>query len=199
MNDTELDRLLETWEAPTPRPSLRHGLRARFPRAERLGFVRPLRWALAILVASVALVIGMAQAQSSYSQWDFGDLPVVSLLHRMFENFMEGREARRVEQVVAKIRQSDPKVYVDGQLVAPLEFGPAKSMDVEVPGEGLYSIVLYRFTRVRNAAGRPTGWVEAGRIHDSVIEFQAGGKMVRIECDRPIVGEDRPVFAMRRR
>jgi hypothetical protein len=31
-----------------------------------------------------------------------------------------------------------------------------------------------------------------------VIEFQAGGKQVRIECNQAIVDSDRPVFTMRR-
>jgi hypothetical protein len=198
MNDTELDRLLETWEAPAPRPALREGLRARFPRPERLAFARPLRWALATLLLSVALAIGVAQAQSSYSRLDFWDLPIVRFLNHMYESFVEEREARRVEGVIAKIKQSEPKVYVDGRLVALLEYGPAQSMDVQVPGEGLYSISLYRFTGLRNAVGRPTGWVEAGHIHDGVIEFQAGGKSVRIECNQPIVDQDGPVFAMHR-
>jgi hypothetical protein len=52
--------------------------------------------------------------------------------------------------------------------------------------------------RSHRADGEPTGWVEAGRIHGNVIEFQAGSKQVRIECDRPIVDSDRPVFVMRR-
>jgi hypothetical protein len=37
MNDQELDRLLDLWEPPPPRPSLRDGLRAQFPRTDRLG------------------------------------------------------------------------------------------------------------------------------------------------------------------
>ena len=64
-------------------------------------------------------------------------------------------------------------------------------MAVQVPGEGVYWITFFR--------RRLTGWVEAGRIHGSVIEFQADGKQVRIECSRPIVDSDRPVFVMRRR
>jgi hypothetical protein len=36
-------------------------------------------------------------------------------------------------------------------------------------------------------------------MHGNVIEFQARGKQVHIECNQPIVDGDRPVFAMRRR
>lgn len=106
---------------------------------------------------------------------------------------------RRVESIVAKIKQSDPKVYVDGSLMAPLEYGPAKTMNVLVPEEGLYSISLYRYTGLRTAGGRPTGWVEAGHIHGNEIEFRAGSKQVRIECNETIVDADRPVFARRLR
>jgi hypothetical protein len=113
------------------------------------------------------------------------------------ENLLEGLEAWQATSIVAQIRQSEPKVYVDGQLVAPLKYGPAASIDVQVPGDGVYSIIPYPIRRHR-ASGEPTGWVEAGHLHGSVIEFQAGGKPVRIECNKPIVDTDRPVFAMHR-
>ena len=65
MNDTELDRLLDTWEAPAPLPSLREGVRGRFPRAEPRRF-RPLGWMLAIVVASAALAIGTGQSRTAH-------------------------------------------------------------------------------------------------------------------------------------
>jgi hypothetical protein len=185
MNDTELDRLLYAWEAPVPPPSLREGLRARFPRPEQRRFARPLRWVLVIAVASATLAIGMEQ--SGENPWDFR---LVRVLNRLYEGAVEGFEAWRATSIVAQIRHSEPKVYVDGQLVAPLEYGPAARMDVQVPGEGVYSIISY--------PGGLTGWVEAGHIHGSVIEFRAGSKQVRIDCNKPIVDSDRPVFAMRR-
>jgi len=58
-----------------------------------------------------------------------------------------------------------------------------------VPGEGVYSII---------SIPGLTGWVEAGHIHGNVIEFQAGGKQVRIECNRLLVDSDPPVFTKRR-
>jgi hypothetical protein len=70
-------------------------------------------------------------------------------------------------------------------------------MNVLVPGEGLYSITSFPVAE-RRADGHATGWVEAGHIHGNVIEFRTGGKQVRIECNKPIVDSDRPVFAMRR-
>ena len=199
MNDTELDQLLDTWHAPAAPRSLRDGLRARFPPAERPGFVRPLRWALAIAFASIALaVVTLAIGQAAQSVDSYGDLPVVRFVYRLYENFLQGREARRAERIVAKIRESEPKVYVDGRVISPLQFAPATTMDVLVPEEGVYSISLYRYMGLRTADGRPTGWVEAGHVHANMIEFQAGNKQVRIVCNQPIVDSDRPVFAMRR-
>src|SRR5579871_2043431 len=139
--------------------------------------------------------LGCRHAQSSDNQWDFSPF---QLWNRLYEHFLAMREPGRGVAIVARIRQSDPKVYVGGLLVAPLEYGPAGRMDVQVPGEGVYSIVLYRSMALQTADGRPTGWVQAGRVHGSVIEFQAGGKQVRIECNQPVVDRDRPVFAMRR-
>ena len=199
MNDNELDRLLNSWDVPPTRRSLRDGLMRQFPRAERLGFIRPLRWALVIILASAALgVVTMAVGEAAQNSDSYADSPIVRFLNHVYENFLQGREARRVEGIVAKIKQSDPKVYVDRLLMAPLEYGPAKTMNVLVPQEGLYSISLYRYTRLRTAGGRSTGWVEAGHIHGNEIEFQAGSKQVRIECSQPIVDSDRPVFVMRR-
>ena len=199
MNESELDRLLDLWEAPPPRQSLRDGLRARFPYRERIGFVRPLRWAAAIpLVCAALAVVTMAVGEAAQSSDRYADSPIVRFLNHVYESFLEGREVRRVESVVAKIKESDPKVYVDGRLIGPPEYGTSKTMNVLVPEEGLYSISLYRYTRLRTADGRGTGWTEAGRIHDNVIEFQAGSKQVRIECNKPIVDGDLPVFAMRR-
>ncbi|HEY2014134.1 MAG TPA: hypothetical protein VGH38_11580 [Bryobacteraceae bacterium] len=185
MNDNELDRLLDTWEAPAPPSSLRKGLRAQFPRPERRRFARPLGWVLVIAVASATLAIGLEQSGENP-----GDFRIVRVLNRLYENLMEGLETRRLPIIVAHIRQSEPKVYVDGELAGQLEYGPAATMNVQVPGEGLYSITLYR--------GGLTGWTEAGHLHGNAIEFRAGAKQVRIECNRPIADSDRPVFAMRR-
>jgi hypothetical protein len=146
-----------------------------------------------ITLASFALIAALAQTSDSYR-----DFPLVGILSRLYENFREGREAGRAASITARIRQSDPRVYVDGQLVAPLQYGPAATMDVQVPGEGVYSLTPYRFMQRQAADGRLTGWVEAGYMHDNAIEFEAGVKQVRIECNKPIVDSDRPVFAMRR-
>jgi hypothetical protein len=187
MNDTELDRLLNTWEAPVPSRRLREGLRARFPRAERRRFARPLGWVLAIAVASVTLAVGMEQ--SGANPWDFR---LVRILNRFYQGWMESFEPRMARSIVAEIRQSEPKVYVDGQLGATLEYDHAATMNVQVPGDGVYSIISI------SIRGGLTGWVEAGRIHGNVVEFQAGGRQIRIECNKAIVDADRPVLVRRR-
>ncbi|HVP45043.1 MAG TPA: hypothetical protein VMT32_00620 [Bryobacteraceae bacterium] len=192
MNETELDRLLDTWVAPAPPSSLREGLRARFPRAERRSFARPLGWVLMVAVASVTLAIGMGQNGENLR-----DLRLVRILNQLYEDFLNGLEAWQSTIITRQIRQSDPKVYVDGLLVAPLEYGPAASIKVQVPGDGVYIITSYPMPS-HQADGGLTGWVEAGHIHGNVIEFHAGSKQVRIECNKLIVDSDRSVFVLRR-
>lgn len=188
MNDVELDQLLDTWIAPAPSPSLRHDLRARFPRTQPRRYVRPLRWALLI---ALSFILAVALAQSSENRWD---VPVVRALNQMYQKFIEAQDARRSSAIAREIRDSEPRTYVDGQLVEPPEYFASARLDVRVPGEGMYSITSFRFTPLKNAAGRPTGWVEGGRIHGNAIEFQAGSKHVLIECNKQIVDSDRPVF-----
>ena len=185
MNDTELNRLLNTWVAPVPPPSLRQGLRAQFPPPKRRRFARPLRWVLVGTVAMATLAVGMGQTGGKFS-----DAPLVRAINRLYEDLLGGIEAWRATSLTARVRLADPKVYVDGELAGPLKYGHAATMYLKVPGEGEYFIISYR--------NGLASWVEAGHIHGSVIEFQAGGKTVRIECNREIVDADLPVFVMRR-
>jgi hypothetical protein len=180
MNDTELDLLLDTWEAPLTPASLREGLQTRFPRPERRINFRRLRWGLGLAVASVTLTFAVAQT---------GNVEWVRPLSQMIDNLRDTLEAWRTGGLVARIRESEPKVYVDGQLAAPLKFRRAKTMEVEVPGEGVYSIFLYY--------RKPDGWIEAGRVHGNAIEFQVGSKRVRIECNGAITDSELPVFVRR--
>lgn len=193
MNDTELDPLLETWSAPAPPESLRDGLRARLSRGARRASPRSLRWAFAVCLALLAL--GAALARNSENRWD---LPIVQFLNEVYGKFIQGRQAQRAAGIAQAIRDSDPKMYVDGQLAAPPDYAHAVALDMQVPGDGEYSITFYSFVARQTADGRPTGWVEAGRIHDNVIEFQAGARRVRIECNKQIVDQDRPVFVLHR-
>jgi len=186
MTEAELDRYLDAWQAPKPPASLREGLRARFPRAERRTFARPLRWGLAIAILTVALA-GLAQTGP-----DLRDNPVFRVLSGWYTDFVQAIETRQAAGIRNQIRESHPQVYVDGLRAGSLEYGPAARMDVAVPDEGVYSFVTYSLV-----AGRG-GWIETGRIQGNVIEFQAGSRHVRIVCDKPIVDTDRPVFVRRR-
>ncbi len=192
MNDTDLNRLLDTWQSPTPPRSLRIGLQARFPRAERQRFGWPPRWVLVAITALVLLTIGIQRSAANP-----GDFQLPRFLNHIYESLLQGFEIHRATGIVAQIRQSDPKVFVEGQMVEPLQYGPAATMDVQVPGEGVYSIISYPMPAHR-ADGGPTGWVQAGSIHENKIEFQAGSKWVRIECNKRIADSDHSVFAMYR-
>jgi hypothetical protein len=206
MNDTELDRLLDAWQPPAPSPSLRlavqRGARtledtgplpngrgsdqsrdrkgAVLP--ERRRFVRPLRWVLvALAVASAALAVAMEQSSEPVS-----DYPIVRLLGRIYEHIADALEAHRAIALVWQIRLSDPKVYVDGQPAAPLQSRHANVLRVQVPGDGPYLVTFW--------SRGLQGWTEAGRVHGSAIEFQAGAHHVVIQCSRPLGSSDTPVF-----
>ena len=98
---------------------------------------------------------------------------------------MFGVHAHHAAYIVDQIRNSEPKVYINGKLGQPVEFMQATRMDVNVPGEGVFSVMLIAGIK---------GFTEAGTIHDNVIEFQAGSKQVRIECNGQVVHSERPVF-----
>jgi len=181
MNDSELDEILNGWEAPAPPPSLRAGLRARFPRAERRRFGRPLRWLLMAAVASVALAVAMEQSGGSLS-----DSRVIQLLGQIWDHVTEVIEVHRVMAIVNRISQSEPMVYVDGVPGASLTHRYANVMSLEIPGERPYLITFW--TRRLNA------WKEAGRVHGNTVEFQAGAHQVRVECSAPLTDSDVPVF-----
>ncbi len=188
MNDTELDRLLNTWEAPAPPHSLRDRLRARFPRAERTGFGWPLKWAL-VGLCSLGLTIAVAQTGESH-----GDA-LLRAVHMHIRGLMMMVDAHRATFMRNAIRESQPRVYVDGQLAAPLEYGNSSSLLVQVPGDGVYGVLLFDISWT--PSGQGMGFVEAGSVHGSVIEFQAGGKQVRIECNQSVVDGERPVWVRR--
>ena len=71
-------------------------------------------------------------------------------------------------------------------------------MEVQVPDDGVYSITTYPVPNLR-ADRQPTGFQLSGRIHLNRVEFQAGDKHVIIECNKPIVPSDVPLFVMRKR
>ena len=194
MNDSDLDHLLDSWKAPAAPRSMRKGLRGRLPRPEWHVLPRPLIWLLVALLGSVVLAMSMTQARDTHS----GILLEIVNQARgaWFEYFVQPREAERAGRIVAKIRQSGPRVYVNGKLAGPLEYGAADSMRVHLP-DGVYSLMLYPYIGQENADGQPTSWSEAGHIHGKLIEFQAGSQRVRIECDEALVERDRGVFIRR--
>jgi hypothetical protein len=187
MNDIELDRLLDTWTVPPPPPTLRESLRTQFPRAERRKWRRPLTWTLVLAGASILLsmvAVGMEQNACRLT-----DNHIFRMVNRLYENYLRSVESWRATRIVAEIRQSNPKVYADGQLLPPLEFGHAATMTVRVPGDGDYMVIVY--------PRGLKGWFEAGRLHGSVIDLKLGNRQLRIECDKPIPDSDRAVFARR--
>lgn len=184
MNDTELDRLLDAWQAPMPLPSMRIEVRNRFPRSERRGFRRPLRWALAIALASVTLAV--ATEQSADTSWG----GVFAPLRRLFNGIVEGIEARQASAMMQQARLADPRVYVDGELQTnPPAFGHAGSVQVQVPGDGLYWLMLFRPSEI--VAGQ---WGQTGKLHGNILEFQAGKRHVRIVFDKSLANSDWPVY-----
>jgi hypothetical protein len=190
MNDADLDRLLACWEAPAAPTSLRNRVRGR-QRPEPVVRSRTLKWGLALVATSVVLTAAIGQTQKA-------DAGVLSgMFHRArsvwFEFVLQPREVHRADALVARIRESNPKVYVDGEPAGRPEFGPAASMTVRLPA-GTYTIMVYRYTQEENAAGQPTGWREVGYIEGSRIEFDAGNHRVRIECSQPLTEVPRAVF-----
>jgi hypothetical protein len=141
--------------------------------------------------ASATLALGMGASRPDFWHSCRPD----RLLCAVYEGITRIVESWPAGRIVAQVRESDPKVYVDGQLAAPLRYGPLvvrwveSRMDVEIPGDGIFSVTPHQLL---------DEWVEAGRIHGNTIEFQAGGKAVRIVCAKPIVDADVPVYVMPR-
>lgn len=184
MNDIELDRLLDSWRAPEPPAGLRSGLRARFPRAERRRIGRPLRWVAAVAVASVVLAVGMAQTASDLAPYD-----ILSVVRGWYDAFRFGFEAHRYGALAIQIRDSHPRVTIDGQ-PAVLEYREGMVFQLDVPGDGAYLVTAGDFGE--------KGWTRAGRIDGSALRFDAGAHHVIVECGEPLMISDAPVFVRRR-
>ena len=187
MNDRELDKLLDRWEAPSPSPALREGVRARFPRAEGRARRFPLRWLLAAAVVSATLAIAMGQGGDA--SMDGIGAHLMRLHNMVFRWFHPSYGALEVR---GKLLKSEPKVYVDGQLVAAPQFGAwrAGTTWLEVPGAGVYLFTTY--------PGELKGFQQAGGVHSNVVKFQAGSKQVRIECNAPVTEDDQAIYVSRR-
>jgi hypothetical protein len=94
MNDTELDQLLDTWQAPAPSPALRRTTLAAFPRDYRIKIAGvPLKWLVAATLAAGSLAVGT----SLWSNPELGNY---------FQGSANGiyvRVARRIDPPQAKI------------------------------------------------------------------------------------------------
>ena len=175
MNEQELDRLLDAWQPPAPPASMRTRLQDRFPRRSPRRFRRSLRWLVLVAAGGITLAIAMEDTSRPFAHF--------------YDTLVQTLETWRVTGIRNRIRQRDPRVFVDGQPAPPLEYSRAATLVVQVPEEGTY-VITFLSRELR-------GWVEAGRIHHNVIEFQAGDRHVRIECNRTVVDSDRPVFVRR--
>jgi hypothetical protein len=184
MNDTELDRLLNAWQAPKPPRGLREKLRSRFPRAERRVMRRPLRWLLAGLVFA-ALTVAMGQS---------GDSSVGSRLGQTlmdcWNRIVSGVRVHRVSALVSQIMDSDPQVSVDGKPALALERWHASTLLVQVPGDGVYYVSFFSLPH--------DGWQQTGQIKETYLEFDAGTHHVVITCNRRLMMSDSPIFVLRR-
>jgi hypothetical protein len=186
MTDTELDQLLNRWQAPLPSSGLRTRVLLNVPQPERRGFPRSLRWVLAIAVTSCVLAIGMEQA---------GHPPIADLARRV-QNVTQGLSnwvgGLWMSYTVASFRDSHLKIYINGELRGDATFGgSAQGCWLRVPGAGKYYLVMT--SRVFERVVPPP----AGRFDGHVLDFQGERTTVRIESDGTFGGGmDQPVYFM---
>ena len=185
MNDRELDRLLDSWQAPAPPPSLRDKVRARFPRTERRAASRPWRWVLAAGVAFAMLTVAMGQSNDTSA-----GARIAQALAAFWDHIAEAFDAHRVAALTGQILSSEPHVLIDGNAGPALERVHAASLVVTVPGDGQYWINFYP---------KPLqGWIQAGRIKETYLEFEAGSHHVVVACNRRLMMSDAPIQVRRR-
>ena len=202
MTDNELDELLNRWRAPMPPARLRERVLGTAPlRLEPRSYRRPLRWALAIAAATCALTLGMGQ--TGHFSLDkvadgFSDLQMKTV------NFFGGLWWNHV---LNGFQNSHPQVYVDGQERSDTAMSPpawigeeAVATSLRVPGEGRYFIALGpnlnpRYGPLNPRHGPPPPVV--GLFDGHVLEFQAGGRSVRIESGETFgFGATRTVYLL---
>ena len=186
MNDNELDQVLNRWRTPEPSRGLRARVLAGFPRRERLSFGRPLRWAAALAVVLCLLAIGTAQSGGGTLE-NIGDG-----LNRLHMNTINWIGDVWVGHIAGAFRKSNPSIYVDGELRSDVEFGGSGvGAWVRIPGEGKYLLGLRRTAFEGKVPPR------AGHFDGHVLEFQAGGRAVRIESTGTYgFHEQLPIYVM---
>jgi hypothetical protein len=172
MNDQELDQALNRWRAPEPSRGFRARVLADFPRRERPNFSRLLRWGLAMAAVLCLLAIGAAQGGPGTLE-NLGD----GIL-RLHNNTVNWIGDLWVGHIMSAFRHSNPKIYVDGELRSDAEFGGSGvAVWVRLPGEGKYFVALRRTIIEGPVPPR------AGVFDGHALDFQAGGRHVRIESN----------------
>ena len=109
--------------------------------------------AFVLAFASAVLAIDIQQSDNGQG------FRLNCVLNQLYDSVIEGFEPWLAPSIVTQIRQSEPGVYVDGRVMGPLEYGQGARMDVQVPGDGVYSIITY--------SGELAG-VKAGHIHKQI-------------------------------
>ncbi len=112
MNDQELDQVLNRWKTPEPPAGLRARVLARYPRPELRNFGRRLRWGLAMAAVLCLLAIGSEQSGGGTLE-NIGDGIV-----RLHNETIHWLGDLWVGHIADAFRNSNPKVYVDGDLRA---------------------------------------------------------------------------------
>jgi hypothetical protein len=186
MTENELDQLLNRWKAPAPSPRLRARVLGRLPQRAPRDFGRLLRWGLAMAAVLCLLAIGSAQTGHGMLE-SVGDG-----INRLHKNTINWIGDLWVGHIADAFRHSKPKIYVDGELRSDAEFGGSGiGVWLRMPGEGKYYIALRR--TVFEGAVPP----RAGLFDGHVLEFEAGGKSVRIESSGTYGFHERlPVYVM---
>jgi hypothetical protein len=198
MNDDELDQLLNRWKAPPPSGEFRARVLAGFPPRERLGmdgplrsdarlrWSRALRWAAAAAAAVCIIAVGAAQSGSGTLEHLAGGIS------RLRVTTMDWIGDLWVGHVALAFRQSNPRIYIEGELRSDVEFGGSGvGVWVRIPEEGKYLIGLRRTAFEGPVPPR------AGRFDGHALEFQAGSRTVRIESTETYGFHERlPVYVM---
>ncbi len=180
MNDLELDGLLDSWHTPPPSPQLRTELLARFPSTRSTSVRHPFRWVLAIALIALTMTIATGQTEST------GLDALIAFLQHVYNSIVDTHVQ---SAIMVRIRESHPKVFIDGQPSPPPVAMRGASFVIHVPGDAFYQVVLFH-----DDSGR---WTETGAIHGNILTFQAGERQVRIVCDKNLVDADRRVYTRR--
>ena len=184
LTDRELDRALDEWKSLAPSPALRARVLAAFPRQEPRGFWRPLRWAAAIAVGCCMIAIATGQTSAGVlDRFATGVRQTTTSVEEWFDQMY-------IAHVILFYKDSHPRIYVDGELQTGAVFGgSAAGAWLRVPGEGKYYIALTRSV-IEGPVPAPSG-----RFDGRLLEFQTGGRSVRIESTgRYGFGGERPVW-----